>query len=101
RWWGRIAEAMHVLCDREGRPGVKIHGLRMLDADICAKVPLASADSTNIARNIGIDSAWRGTYQPATKEARAAAMRERIESVRSPSFWDRAIVGRQFMLAGM
>jgi len=40
-----------------------------------------------VAQNIGIDSAWRGTYTPPTKEARAALMRERIESHNSPSRW--------------
>lgn len=42
-------------------------------------VPLASADSTNVARNIGIDARWKGTYAPASKETRAAVLVERIE----------------------
>lgn len=89
KWWSRMAEAMDVICDREGRPCTKIHGLRMLDPDVFTRLPLASADSTNIARNIGIDSAWKGTYTPPTKEARAMIMRERIEAFQSPTFWDR------------
>jgi hypothetical protein len=60
----------------------------MLDPRIFCKYPFASADSTNIGRNIGIDQAWRGTYQPATKETRAMVMRERIESVNAPLTWD-------------
>lgn len=89
KWWTRMAEAMSVICDKSGRPCSKIHGLRMLDPKIYTKFPFASADSTNIAQNIGIDSAWRGTYTPPTKECRAALMRERIESNQSPMFWDR------------
>jgi hypothetical protein len=87
-WHARMAEAMRVICDEHGRPLVKLHGLRMLDPRVFCKYPFASADSTNIGRNIGIDQAWRGTYQPATKETRAMVMRERIESVNAPITWD-------------
>jgi hypothetical protein len=95
QWWIRMAEAMDILCDKSGRPICKIHGLRMLDPDIFTHFPFASADSTNIARNIGIDSAWRGTYQPEgamrsmVKESRAQIMRERTEAYQSPTFWIR------------
>ena len=87
-WWGQMARAMRVLCDDDGRPMCKLHGLRMLDPDIFTKIPFSSADSTNIGRNIGIDQAWRsGNYLPPTKEARASVMRERIESQNSPAKW--------------
>jgi len=86
-WWGRMAETMAVACDELGRPRCQLHGLRMLNPHIFTRVPFASADSTNIARNIGIDSAWRGTYTPPSKEARTAVMRERIESHQSPPIW--------------
>jgi len=86
-WWGRMAEAMAVLCDGEGRPKVRMHGLRMLDPEIFSRLPFASADSTNIGRNIGIDSAWRGTYTPPTKEARAMLIRQRIEATNAPAVW--------------
>lgn len=88
-WWNRMAEAMAVICDREGLPGCKLHGLRMLDPAIFTRFPFSSADSTNIGQNVGIDSAWRGTYTPPTKEARAAIMRERIESQQGLIFWER------------
>jgi len=88
-WWNRMREAMNVLCDKSGRPCVKIHGLRMLNPDVFTKFPFSSADSTNIGRNIGIDSKWRGTYTPPTKEARAMIMRERIESHQAAVFWQR------------
>lgn len=86
-WWARIAQAMSVVCDGQGRPLVKLHGLRMLNPAVFTRLPFASADSTNIGRNIGIDQAWRGTYTPPTKEARAAVMRARIESQNAPARW--------------
>ncbi|MDE1907268.1 MAG: hypothetical protein KGH75_12540 [Rhodospirillales bacterium] len=87
-WWSRMAEAMAVVCDRDGRPVTKLHGLRMLDPEIFGRFPFHSADSTNIGRNVGIDSAWRGTYTPPTKECRAQVMRERIESHNSAAWWE-------------
>ena len=86
-WWSRMAEAMTIICDKKGRPKTKIHGLKMLDPSIFSYIPLASADSTNVARNIGIDSAWTGPYTPASKKQRAAILAERIESHASASAW--------------
>lgn len=86
-WWECMSKAMHTLCDELGRPKCKIHGLRMLNPAVFSKIPLSSADSTNIARNIGIDSAWKGTYTPPTKEMRAQVMRSRIESINAPAIW--------------
>lgn len=87
-WWSRIGQAMRVLCDEMGRPMCKLHGLRMLDPAIFTKLPFASADSTNIGRNVGIDNNWKaGNYLPPTKEMRAAVMRSRIESHNAPAVW--------------
>lgn len=86
-WWGQIARAMRVVCDDEGAPMVRLHGLRMLNPEIFSRLPFASADSTNIGRNIGIDQTWRGNYMPPTKEARALVMRQRIESHNAPARW--------------
>jgi hypothetical protein len=61
----------------------------MLNPEIFKQFPFASADSTNIGRNVGIDSAWKGTYTPPTKECRAMIMRERIEAHQASTFWDR------------
>lgn len=91
-WWNRMAEAMDVICNRAGLPSCKVHGLRMLDPGIFTRFPFASADSTNVARNIGIDQKWRGTYTPASKEARAVVLRDRIESFQSPTFWKRTAI---------
>lgn len=86
-WVQRMNLAMFVVCDAQGRPLVKLHGLRMLDPRVVRSFPLASADSTNIGRNINIDVRWTGAYQPASKPGRAALLRDRIESVNSPSRW--------------
>lgn len=86
-WWHQMAKAMRVVCNDDGQPLTKLHGLRMLDPAVFSKLPFASADSTNIARNIGIDQAWKGNYMPPTKEARAAVMRARIESNNAPERW--------------
>ena len=88
-WWNRMREAMDVICDKGGRPCCKVHGLRMLNPEVYKKFPFSSADSTNIGRNIGLDSRWKGTYTPPTKEARAMIMRECIESQQSLVLWDR------------
>jgi hypothetical protein len=88
-WWGQISRAMRVICNDEGQPLVKLHGLRMLNHEVFTKIPFSSADSTNIGRNIGIDSGWaKGNYLPPTKEARAQIMRARIESHNSPAVFD-------------
>lgn len=79
-WWERMAEAMGVCCDAEGRPITKLHGLRMLSPTVFSHLPLASADSTNVARNIGIDKAWKGPYRPVSNATRALVLAERIES---------------------
>lgn len=86
-WWDRMNDAMHAICDEHGHPAAKLHGLRMLNPKVFSQLPLSSADSTNIGRNIGIDKAWRGTYLPPTKEARARVMRQRIESINSAQQW--------------
>lgn len=80
---GRATQVIGGICDARGRPPCKLHGLRMLNPAIYTRLPLASADSTNVARNIGIDAAWKGTYQPKSKETRAAILVERIESENS------------------
>lgn len=86
KWWHRIAEVMNAVCI-DGLPITKLHGLRMLNPEVFSRLPLHSADSTNIAQNIGIDSAWRGPYSPPSKDARAIVMRQRIESYQSARSW--------------
>ncbi len=88
RWWRRMHEAMRVICDDAGQPRCRLHGLRMLDPRIFSRFPFASADSTNIGRNIGIDQAWQGPYAPPTKESRTQLMRSRVEAVNAPATYD-------------
>lgn len=84
-WWHRMGEAMEEIYSGTGP--VKIHGLRMLSVDIFSKLPLSSADSTNVARNyamkkMGIDGAkW---------------MARRIESFNSAPKWDGIASNREF-----
>lgn len=88
-WWQRIHQAMGAACSPDGRPLCKLHGLRMLNPKVFTQLPFASADSTNIARNVGIDKHWaKGHYLPPTKEARARVMRSRIESHNAPAFFN-------------
>ena len=87
KWWHRMSEAMNAITDDHGYPSAKLHGLRMLSPTIFTKLPLASADSTNVARNMAYDCAWKGTYQPPTKAWRGIILAERIESQQSPQRW--------------
>jgi hypothetical protein len=59
----------------------------MLNPAVYSRLPLASADSTNVARNIGIDQKWKGTYLPVNRAARAIVLRERIEATQAATFW--------------
>lgn len=101
-WWERMTEAMAVACDSTGVPRSKLHGLRMLDPTIFSHLPFASADSTNVARNIGIDSAWdRAPYAPRSRFTRALVMMERIEAHASAARWcDSRGISRNLELFG-
>lgn len=86
-WWERMKQVMAVLCYENGAPKVKIHGLRMLNPKVFTKLPLTSADSCNVARNVGIDKAWAKAYAPAHKTGRAIVLADRIESHQSAALW--------------
>ena len=73
-------DMMGVACDEQGRPLTKLHILRGLDPTIFSHLPVASADSTNVARNVGIDVRWSGPYVPPSKETRALVLIDRIEN---------------------
>lgn len=87
-WWLRMVEAMEVLCDADGFPRCKLHGLRMLDPGVFSKIPFSSADSCNVARNVGLDSRWKGTYMTKSRAVRALILMERIEKHASCMCWD-------------
>lgn len=80
----RVIERMYSvlprIVDSRGFPICMLHGLRMLNPKVFTKLPLKSADSTNVARNIKIDLKWNGGYAPATRETRADVLTERIEN---------------------
>lgn len=90
QWWSRMSEAMPYVTDELGRPTVKIHGLRMLDPTIFSHFPFSSADSTNVARNAGIDGRWIGPYAPKSKSMRAILMMDRIEAHCSAQTWSQS-----------
>lgn len=100
-WWARMDEVRPVVCDENNRPIVKLHGLRMLNPTIFSHIPLASADSCNVAMNIGKDTKWSGTYQPMTELQRALVLAERIELHAAASRWSqRAGVQMNLELVG-
>lgn len=85
-WWIRMADAMRVACDAQGRPRCQLHGLRMLDPDVFTRLPFRSCDSTNAAVNCGALSRF-GMYAPPTASQRAAVIAEIIEVQNSPAVW--------------
>lgn len=83
KWWDRMDDAFRVICDRDGFPRRKIHGLRMLDPEIVRRYPFASCDSTNAvqngareARKSNVDSTWG-----------QMTIARRLEYATSPSRW--------------
>jgi len=85
-WWKRIGEAMTAVCDDDGIPKCKLHGLRMLDPEIFTRLPFRSADSTNAAVNSGSIKRF-GMYVPATSSQRAAVIADRTERFNSAATW--------------
>lgn len=93
-WWARTADAMRWICDEEGRPMTKL----MLDPVIFSHLPLSSADSCNVARNIGIDAKWNGPYAPRSRWMRALILMDRIERHASAARWSPSTAGVQHNL---
>lgn len=93
RWWERMGAAMDAICDSDGRPPCKLHGLRMLNPTVFSHLPLASADSSNVAQNH-----WRERqlYQ-LTPKMGALKIIDRIEVHASAPRWNRTY-GTQFNL---
>ena len=82
-WWDRINQAFDCISNKHGQVSTKVHGLRLLNPAIFTKLPFASADSTNVARNIGTESRWKGAYQPVSMHVKAICIADRIESYNS------------------
>lgn len=85
-WWRRMGVVMAAVCDDQGRPRCRLHGLRMLDPQVFERLPLASADSTNAAVNGGSLKRF-GTYLPPTAGQRAEVIASRIEAHNSAAVW--------------
>jgi hypothetical protein len=87
-WWERINQVLTVMCDKLGRPLCRLHGLRMLNPKIFSKIPLASADSANVARHASDGPRWaKAVYAPASGWQRAAVLADRIEVHNSAAQW--------------
>lgn len=78
-WDRRMTDVMTVACNAEGFPRTRLHGLRMLAPTVFSQIPLSSADSTNVARNIVTDKAWKGPYAPKSKATRALIIADNVE----------------------
>jgi hypothetical protein len=87
-WWRRMGEAMDAVCDREGRPPCRLHGLRMLDPAIFTRLPLASADSMNAVRRSN-DVARFGSYVPPLPCQRSETVARIVEAHTSAPCWRR------------
>ena len=85
-WWGRMDEAMEVLCDSSGFPLIPFHGLRQQNPALFAHVPYASADSAMVSRSIGTTN-WGGCYQNAPDDAKAFALIRTVESAPCAQQW--------------
>lgn len=79
QWWDRIREAVAAVSDSNGRPLVRLHGLRMLDPEITQQIPFASVDASTIGRNINLDVKWSGQNNPRSKIGRALVLVDRFE----------------------
>jgi hypothetical protein len=85
KWWGRVQQIMETVCD-DGKPKVKLHGLRMLRPAICRFLPLASADSAGVSRGVGTTN-WGGCYRHASDPVRAQVLLDSYESAQSAAVW--------------
>ena len=88
KFWSRMAIILDAVCDERGRPGCKLHGLRMLDPDIFRFVPLASADSANAVLTSFQRSSGFGYYAPTRESQKANIIADRIEAHNSAPIWN-------------
>jgi hypothetical protein len=93
-----MGEAMGAVCDRNGQPITKLHGLRMLDPNVFTRLPLASADSTNCARN----GATLAAKMNITRGLAMQVIASRVECYQSADRWDanQAQCAMEFSLTG-
>ena len=98
-WWNRMAEMMDVICDTNGKPRTRIHGLRMLNPEIFSRIPFHSCDSTNAARNNNQKDRF-GVYLPPTAAGRASVIADRIEAWNSAATWKRIPIQDDLFMSG-
>ncbi len=92
QWWFRINDVMDAICDKDGRPPCKLHGLRMLNTEVFTKLPLSSADSCNAGRNNHASK-----YPQPTAAQRATFIANQIESHNSAPTWIRSTQSKLFL----
>ena len=86
-WWNEMRKAFEVVCNSDGIPKVKIHGLKMLDPEIVNGFPFSSCDSAGAVILSSFDKDWQFPYAPLQKSARASLYADYIENAQSPSFY--------------
>lgn len=88
KWMRRMRDAMEVICDADGSPRCRIHGLRMADREFTSRYPFASVDSTNVAQNASLLPRF-GTYKPPQRWQRAEQIAHCMEDVMTTPIFDR------------
>jgi hypothetical protein len=81
-----MKEIMRAICDSNGVPLCRLHGLRMLNPKVFSRLPLSSADSVNAAVNAGSLKRF-GIYVPTSRSQRANVIADRIEEFNSAPVW--------------
>ncbi len=71
----------------------------MLNPEIVERYPFYSCDSTNVAQNSQLLGRY-GMYKPPSQAQRREVLAARIESVKSPSVWQRTAVQQPLELTG-
>jgi hypothetical protein len=101
-WEQRMNEAFDAITDEQGRPSVKVHGLRMMDPTIFSRYPFSSVDSANVARNMGIDKNWENNPYLAKvhRAIRGVLMADRCETHAAASVWIRSRQKQYDLLLG-
>ena len=83
-----MRKIFEIVCNNEGVPQVKIHGLRMLDPEIVKAFPFSSCDSADAVIESVFDYKWTHRYFPKTKSGRAALVADYLEQTQSPSMYN-------------
>lgn len=90
-WMRRMRDAMEVLCDENGRPRSKIHGLRMAAPEYTSRYPFASVDSTNVAQNASLLPRF-GMYAAPNRWQRAEVLAARMEAFETTPIFRRDVM---------